>query len=244
MENKKFSLPGSSLDILKKIIQGYYKADKKCDLDSIAKLVRINRTTLSSNNKFLLEVGIIEGKRKKGITESGKKLGHAIEHNQQRDVREILGKIIQNNKFLSDLVTTVRIEVDKLTPEKFAEHILYASGLNKTKDNETGARTVMDILLSSELVNEVGGKIMVGKPSIEPEIEEALTEEAKEEEEKEDIKKKQETHGTQEIQKGNQPSIAINIQLQLPETENTQIYEDLFKALYDHLIKPSQPNPD
>jgi glycine cleavage system regulatory protein len=32
------------------------------------------------------------------------------------------------------------------------------------------------------------------------------------------------------------PQIAINIQLHLPETENAEVYEKLFKALRDHLL--------
>ena len=35
------------------------------------------------------------------------------------------------------------------------------------------------------------------------------------------------------------PQIAINIQLHLPETENAEVYEKLFKALREHLLNPS-----
>ena len=34
------------------------------------------------------------------------------------------------------------------------------------------------------------------------------------------------------------PQIAINIQLHLPETENAEVYEKLFKALREHLLSP------
>jgi hypothetical protein len=34
------------------------------------------------------------------------------------------------------------------------------------------------------------------------------------------------------------PQIAINIQLQLPETDNAEVYEKLFKALKDNLFPP------
>lgn len=36
------------------------------------------------------------------------------------------------------------------------------------------------------------------------------------------------------------PQIAINIQLHLPETENAEVYEKLFKALRDHLLSPKE----
>ncbi len=36
------------------------------------------------------------------------------------------------------------------------------------------------------------------------------------------------------------PQIAINIQLHLPETENAEVYEKLFKALREHLLSPME----
>jgi hypothetical protein len=36
------------------------------------------------------------------------------------------------------------------------------------------------------------------------------------------------------------PQIAINIQLHLPETDNADVYEKLFKALREHLISPKE----
>jgi hypothetical protein len=38
------------------------------------------------------------------------------------------------------------------------------------------------------------------------------------------------------ISTANTPQIAINIQLHLPETENAEVYEKLFKALKEHLL--------
>ena len=37
---------------------------------------------------------------------------------------------------------------------------------------------------------------------------------------------------------GAAPQIAINIQLHLPETENAEVYEKLFKALRENLLEP------
>jgi hypothetical protein len=39
---------------------------------------------------------------------------------------------------------------------------------------------------------------------------------------------------------GTTPQIAINIQLQLPETENAEVYEKLFKALRENLLCPKE----
>ena len=36
------------------------------------------------------------------------------------------------------------------------------------------------------------------------------------------------------------PQIAINIQLHLPETDNAEVYEKLFKALREQLISPKE----
>jgi len=44
------------------------------------------------------------------------------------------------------------------------------------------------------------------------------------------------TTSAMEINTAFAPQIAINIQLHLPETENAEIYEKLFKALKEHLF--------
>ena len=38
----------------------------------------------------------------------------------------------------------------------------------------------------------------------------------------------------------NIPTVAINIQLQIQETENADVYENLFKALRKHLLNPDE----
>jgi hypothetical protein len=40
------------------------------------------------------------------------------------------------------------------------------------------------------------------------------------------------------------PTIAINLQLQLPETENAAVYENLFKSLRKHLLTPENEAND
>ena len=38
------------------------------------------------------------------------------------------------------------------------------------------------------------------------------------------------------------PTIAINIQLQLPETDNPDVYDNLFRSLRKNLLTPSDDN--
>ncbi len=53
------SLPSSSRGELEKIIKGYGHVGKEVDLDTLSKLTAIGRTTISPNNHFLAQVGII-----------------------------------------------------------------------------------------------------------------------------------------------------------------------------------------
>lgn len=57
----KLSLPSSSLNELARIVQGYSHFEDSVTLDDLAQLVGIHRTSVSGNNRFLTEVGLISG---------------------------------------------------------------------------------------------------------------------------------------------------------------------------------------
>lgn len=240
-----FNLPGSSFEEVQKILKGYSSSPDQTSLDSLAKLVGLHRTIISRNNKFLTDIGLISGGIKKGATELGRRLGRALDHRQIADAQSYWREAVQTNEKVSGLVTTVRIK-GGMSEKDFSGHVLYVSGQKNTSGNKTGARCVVDVLLAANLLEEANGKLIVtAAPVMDA---------------KADI-------GAEAANSGNVaqtpsssnaapqdapvvslpmspgslspvPQIAINIQLHLPETENAEVYEKLFRALREQLLSP------
>jgi hypothetical protein len=238
---EEISLPSSSRGELEKIIKGYGHVGKEVDLETLSKLTAIGRTTISPNNQFLTQVGIIAGGKKKQITEPGRKLSRALDHNIEEQISTSWREVIRGNEFLSNVISTIRIK-GGMTPDDVMGHILFASGAKNTKGNRTGAKTVTDLLILSGLVEENNGKLRVATPTphaITPEP--AGTGEG--EESPLTTPKAVDAYPAAVppvVQPPSaasaSPTIAINIQLQLPETDKPEVYDELFKALRRHLF--------
>jgi hypothetical protein len=235
-----FNLPGSSFEEVQKIIKGYGHVSANASLADLSKLVGLHGSIISRNAKFLVDVNLLTSGKYKGSTDNGKKLGRALEHSQAVDAQRCWREAVQSNEKVAGLVTTVRIK-GGMSEKEFAAHVLYVSGQNNNSNNKTGARCVTDILIAAELLKEEGGKLVVASPTAPIANEPTPSEESV-----------IETGGAtaqptpvaqlsvpapQLVQAiGVAPQIAINIQLHLPETDNAEVYEKLFKALKDNLF--------
>ena len=246
--SEKINLPSSSIDELIKIIKGYSHSGTGSSLDSLAKLLGINKTSVSGNNKFLGDLSLIQGGNSKSATDLGKKLGRALDHGQLEDAKNCWREAVSSNEAISGLVTTVRIK-GGMKLDDLSAHVLYVSGQGNNARNRTGSKTIVDILQAAGLVENNDGFIKVSSPASGPE---------KKEVEPEPIPSSQDTQTTAQAQPSqtnvaptstpavnlsglsNTPQIAINIQLHLPETDNAEVYEKLFKALKDNLLSGNE----
>lgn len=243
----KLSLPSSSFDEMVKIIKGYSHVGGPASLDQIAKLVGMNRTGVSANNKFLAEAGLIQGGNKKQATDLGAKLGRALDHNQIGDAQLHWKSVISANEGLAGLVTTLRIK-GGMTSEELSKHILYVSGQKNTKGNRTGANALVEILKASGLVELSDGKLVVSQPganqeaAIHPSSEAANIDADTQEVEVDqltptsNVVQPSGSQLTYQVTTQSNPQIAINIQLHIPETDNPEVYENLFRALKKNLL--------
>lgn len=239
-----FNLPGSSFEEVQKILKGYSHAPEQASLDQLSKLTGLHATVISRNNKFLTDIGLIGGGMKKSATDLGKKLGRALDHKQEADAQGYWREAVQTNEKVSGLVTTVRIK-GGMTEKDFSSHVLYVSGQKNTSGNKTGARCIVDVLLAANLLQEENGKLMVSSaPAKETP---ADLKPAASAPEQPGVAVPENGNGNEALlpalpsipQVSNlTPQIAINIQLHLPETENAEVYEKLFKALREHLLSP------
>ena len=246
--SEEFNLPSSSYEELKKIVMGYSHAQENATLESLAQLTGVNKFSISGNSKFLTDVGIIAGGIKKSATELGKRLGRAIEHHQENDVQKYLTQAVQSNTKVASLITTLRIK-NGLNSKDLAKHALYVSGQKDTSKNRAGAKCVVDLLKHAGLVEERDGKIYVAAPAEPSNISENLSEDGRAEQERElgilpDETTAQAANAPNArptilpVSNNLVPQVAINIQLHLPETDNAEVYEKLFRALRQQLLAP------
>jgi hypothetical protein len=242
MAEPTFKLPISSFDELCKVIMGYAHLGDKVNLDDLSKVVGMPRTRLSGNNAFLASTGIIAGGKTKTSTELGTRLGKALDLNMKEETTRAWREVIQGTEFLSNLVATARIK-GSMDDDAFIGHILYASGNPNKSAPKTGARTTLELMLvSGVLQREENKKIVVATPdesSVDgPSTAENETAAGTESPPIAPVVRTDQVHAT--VLPTGLPAVSITIQLQLPETENAEIYENLFKALRKHLLSPDE----
>jgi hypothetical protein len=132
-----------------------------------------------------------------------------------------------------------------MTEKDFSNHVLYVSGQKNNAGNKTGARCVVDLLLAAGLVTEDNGKLTVSTPTVEASSEfdptlsgDQQTPEAAMASALGSSIPTQSGAAAFPTFAGSLPQVAINIQLHLPETENAEVYEKLFRALRENLLNP------
>jgi hypothetical protein len=159
MAEDKFKLPRSSYEELSKIIRAYGRTTKPSSLDEISKLTGINKTGVSANNAFLVNIGVIEGGNLKLPTEKGTQLALALEHEIPDEITKIWRKIVDENEFLNKMVQAVGVRKG-MDVSHLENHIAFSAGESKSKEVMTGSRAVIDILRSSGLVKQDGEQIL------------------------------------------------------------------------------------
>jgi hypothetical protein len=168
MSDDKFKLPLSSYDELVKFIKAYSHVTKLTELGEISRLTGVATPNISRNVGFFVATGILEGGKKKMPTPAGQQLGQALEHEMPDEIRKSWRHIIEEDEFLTKLLTAVRIR-NGMDTQTLEAHIAYSAGQPKKPQFMTGARTVIDILKAAELIVEVDGKYLLKDPSQVPE---------------------------------------------------------------------------
>lgn len=164
--NDRFKLPGSSLDEVFKVVQGYASFGKTASLADIAKNTGMHESSISRNVGFLLSIGILQGGRDKSVTELGKKLGLALLHNIQEDVEVILSDIVAEDEFLKNVLAAVRIRKG-MDESSLRSHIAYSAGLSRTVST-AGTGAVIELLKRSGNLKAEDGKLVVSSPIARP----------------------------------------------------------------------------
>lgn len=171
----------------------------------------------------------------------GKTLGRAFEYNRAEEIFNGLRAVVQQTEFLADLPSLIRVR-NGMSHEDLHKHILFASGSANNSYKVTGAHSVIQLLQEADLIVDDNGtwRVKSGSDTIAPPQESSTTQtQAPNAETINPAPEIASTATPLRITSSINPvAIAINIQLQLPETENPVVYENLFKALKAHLLTP------
>ncbi|MDH8676948.1 hypothetical protein QE109_02250 [Fusibacter bizertensis] len=235
-----FSLPATNYDVIEKVIMSYSNQKKPVTNEDIAQISGLPEHQVSRNNKFLVENGLIEGGKTKSVTDIGSRLGRALQHGKSDIVSDILKEIISANESLSELITYVRLQKN-LDKDKFADHILYCSGQATNQYSKAGAKCIVDIFFSSGILEENEGTLKVlsskeREEKMEISNEEKKTIDLSQAQVNEVAIKEADNIDPKRVIYNPNPSISINIQLHLPESNDPEIYNNIFSALRRNLI--------
>lgn len=232
MAGEDFKLPGTSFDEIEKVMEAYSKKSGPASNDEIAQLVGSSAATVSRSNGFLVSVGLLQGGHKKEVTELGRKLGLALHHEQAEDVRKYWNQVVIENEFLSGQVTAIRVQ-KAVKKDDLPSKILYNSKNKKHKFTETGARSVTELLVRSGTISEDNGTYTVAKGALAPSAEAPLAESAETEVTGHTDAKDESRH---DGGRSTGFQLAVNLQIQIHEFDDTSKYDDLFRALRSHLL--------
>jgi hypothetical protein len=155
-----FKLPGSSYEELVKIIKVYAtnKVGTPMPLDAIAQATGMDKTNVSRNHAFLVQLGLILEGNKKSPTQLGSDLGRAYTYNVNEQIIRIWQTAIEADEFLSRMLSAIRIR-NGMDKTGFTNHILYSSGSSTNSNTRAGANTIIEIFKAAQLITEQDGKI-------------------------------------------------------------------------------------
>ncbi len=155
-----YKLPGSSYEEFVKIVKAYStgKVGIPMSLDTVAQTTGMDKTIVSRNNGFLVQIGLISEGNKKSPTQEGIDLGRAYTLKMEDQVAYVWRNIINNDEFLSRMLSAIKIR-NGMEKTSFINHILYSSGSSNNNSTRAGASTIVEIYKIAGLVNESDGKI-------------------------------------------------------------------------------------
>jgi hypothetical protein len=157
----KFNLPGSSYEIIVKILSAYALCGKgKVSLNDVASKSGMGKTAISRNNAFFVSIGILEGGKNKQLTETGGKLALALSNNIDEDIskywREILFQCKETNSVIDMVVIQKKISKDNIIP-KVASSI----GMVVSSTTKTGINALIDLFEKAEILEIEDGQYHV-----------------------------------------------------------------------------------
>lgn len=160
---EKFKLPGSSYVELIKMIRAYGsgKVGTPCSLDDISKMSAVDKTQISRNNGFFIEIGLLQEGKNKAPTENCSNLAKAYSLNLSEKIAEIWRKIILKNEFLNSMINVIVLR-SSMQKADYIGHLIYSSGCSNTNNSKAGATALIEIFKACNLLIEDNSIIYPG----------------------------------------------------------------------------------
>lgn len=165
---------------LTKIIIGYLKvgADNEEKIASeVAAVANISANTVSLNGRFLRSIGIIEGRRGHyKFTPEGTRYAQSLDWGKLDEANKILREILKDKPIVKRALGFVDINAP-VERETLVSQIAIIAGVSRQARYETGIRGLVDMLVTSGLLEEsTDGNLVSGKL---PKVPKAIPEEKK-----------------------------------------------------------------
>lgn len=241
-----FGLPGVSFSRIKEFLLAYGGDDatKAKTVAEVATIVTVDASTVSRNSKFFLGTGLLSGGTKRSLTERGKRLFDALSVQDDAAGRKCWREVVDETPFLRDRLRTLRLKVS-MKRDKFIDVILSAPGMTTSGATRSGARAIVEIMVDAGVIRKESGNVVTAVPKSELESVDRTPEPTTADK----------PVPVPQPENGNAPApaapgamgttgdagsvistVAINLQLHLPETDNHEIYKQLFRALREELL--------
>ncbi|HEX5975096.1 MAG TPA: hypothetical protein VFY57_08065 [Rubrobacteraceae bacterium] len=159
MAESEFRLPGSPYEELVNIIVAYGTRDEAARPGDVSKLDSVHQSSVSRNNGFLTEIGVLQGETKKLITRRGRSLALALARKDKEEIRRNWREIVATNEFLQNVVAAVKLREGMLYPTIQA-YVAHAAGQPRNKPVMTGAGAIVEILKIAGLLREEAGELV------------------------------------------------------------------------------------
>src|SRR5215210_6870755 len=159
MAEREFRLPGSTYEDLVNIIVAYGTRDEATSGGDVGKLDSVHQSSVSRNNAFLTEIGVLQGESKKLITRRGRSLALALARKDRAEVRSNWRAIVAASEFLQNVVSAVKLREGMLYPTVQA-YIAHAAGQPRNKPVMNGAGAIIEILKASGMLKEEAGELV------------------------------------------------------------------------------------
>lgn len=159
MAEREFRLPGSSYEEIVNIIVAYGTRDEAARAGDVGKLDSVHQSSVSRNNAFLTEIGVLQGESKKLITRRGRTLAVALARKDRAEIRSNWRTIVAASEFLQNVVSAVKLREGMLYPTVQA-YIAHAAGQPRNKPVMNGAGAIIEILKAAGMLKEEAGELV------------------------------------------------------------------------------------
>lgn len=215
MAEREFRLPGSSYEELANIIVAYGTRDDAARAGDVGKLDSVHQSSVSRNNAFLTEIGVLQGESKKLITRRGRSLAIALARKDRDEIRSNWRAIVAASEFLQNVVSAVKLREGMLYPTVQA-YIAHAAGQPRNKPVMNGAGAIIEILKAAGMLKEEAGELVA---TFDEQPEETASEDGSAAETPEAGESVISTTVSEAVPEGTRPTVSIHVQVRCTADE-------------------------